>query len=77
MLDFINFIIELFKTLIQFIIDSANYIVHSIQFIIRFPITIMDTILKLDLPQFFIYGLTTLVILTIIIIIFKIISWIN
>lgn len=77
MISFLQFCYDLFKTLFDFIIDSSYYIVHTIQFIIRFPITIMDTILKLDLPQFFIYGLTTLVILTIIIIIFKIISWIN
>lgn len=75
MLDFINFIIELFKTLIQFIIDSANYIVHSIQFIIRFPINIMDIILNLNMPPFFIYGLITFVVLMIIIIALKIISW--
>lgn len=75
MLDFINFLGELFKTLFQFVIDSANYIVHSIQFLIRFPISIMDIILNLDLPPFFIYGLITFVILLVIIITFKILSW--
>ena len=75
MLDFINFLGELFKTLFQFVIDSANYIVSTIQFIIRFPVTIMGTILNLDLPPFFIYGLITFVVLMIIIITFKILSW--
>ena len=75
MLDFINFLGELFKTLFQFVIDSANYIVNSIQFLIRFPISIMDIILNLDLPPFFIYGLITFVILSVIIITFKILSW--
>ena len=75
MLEFINFLGELFKTLFQFIIDSANYIVHSIQFLIRFPISIMDIILNLNLPSFFIYGLITFVILMVIIIALKIISW--
>ena len=75
MLDFINFLVELFKTLFGFIINSANYIVSSIQFIIRFPISIMDIILNLNLPPFFVYGLITLVILMIIIIAFKILSW--
>ena len=75
MLDFIDFLVELFKTLFGFIINSANYIVSSIQFIIRFPISIMDIILNLDLPPFFIYGLITFVILSVIIITFKILSW--
>ena len=75
MLDFVNFLGNLFITLFQFIIDSANYIVSSIQFIIRFPVTIVGNILNLNLPPFFIYGLITLVVLMIIIIIFKILSW--
>ena len=75
MLEFINFLGELFKTLFQFIIDISNYIVHSIQFLIRFPISIMDIILNLNLPSFFIYGLITFVILMVIIIALKIISW--
>lgn len=75
MLDFINFLAELFKALMQFLIDSAEYIVCSVQFIIMFPITIMDIILNLTLPPFFIYGLITFVILMIIIITFKILSW--
>ena len=75
MLDFVNFLGNLFITLFQFVIDSANYIVSSIQFIIRFPVTIMGIILNLDLPPFFIYGLITFVILMVIIITFKILSW--
>lgn len=75
MLDFINFLAELFKTLFQFIINSANYILHSIQFLIRFPISIINIILNLDLPPFFIYGLITFVVLSVIIIAFKIVSW--
>ena len=72
---FTGFLFDLFLNLVNFIIDSANYIVHSIQFLIRFPISIMDIILNLDLPPFFIYGLITFVILSVIIITFKILSW--
>lgn len=75
MLNFINFLEELFKTFFQFIIDSANYIVSTIQFIIRFPVTMTGIILNLDLPPFFIYGLITFVVLMGIIITFKILSW--
>ena len=75
MLNFINFLVDLFTSMFNFVIDSAEYIVCSVQFIIMFPITIMDIILNLTLPPFFIYGLITFVILMILIITFKILSW--
>ena len=75
LINFPIFLFNLFMNLVNFIIDSANYIIHSIQFLIRFPISIMDIILNLDLPPFFIYGLITFVILSVIIITFKILSW--